>query len=280
MDFTIRPMSRADLDLALDWAAAEGWNPGLNDAACFHAADPQGFLMGRVGDEPVASISVVRYGAHFAFLGLYIVRPDWRGRGLGWRLWQAGMQSLAGRCVGLDGVLAQQANYRQSGFALAWRNVRYEGVGGGDAPASSCLRPLAGLSFTALAQGDRRFFPAEREAFLRCWIAQPGTTALGWVAEGELRGYGVLRPCRSGFKIGPLFADTPAIADGLYRALAAAAGPGQPVFLDLPEPHAQALALAARHGLRPVFETARMYTGPVPAQGREGVYGITSFELG
>jgi len=31
----VRPMSEAELDLALDWAGAEGWNPGLHDARCF-----------------------------------------------------------------------------------------------------------------------------------------------------------------------------------------------------------------------------------------------------
>ncbi|HLA33082.1 MAG TPA: GNAT family N-acetyltransferase, partial [Pseudomonas sp.] len=31
-------MTRAEVDLAIDWAAAEGWNPGLHDADCFYAA--------------------------------------------------------------------------------------------------------------------------------------------------------------------------------------------------------------------------------------------------
>ena len=76
----VRPMTRAELDLGLDWAAAEGWNPGLHDADSFHAADPGGFLVGLVDDTPVGMISAVRYGARFGFIGFYIVRPAWRGR--------------------------------------------------------------------------------------------------------------------------------------------------------------------------------------------------------
>ena len=57
--FTIVPMNRADVDTAVDWAAGEGWNPGLDDADCFYATDPNGFLIGRLDGEPVASISVV-----------------------------------------------------------------------------------------------------------------------------------------------------------------------------------------------------------------------------
>jgi len=109
-NFTISAMTRAELDLAVDWAAAEGWNPGLHDAGCFYAADPGGFLMGRLGDEPAAVISVVKYGSGFGFLGFYIVHPKYCAKGLGLRLWNAGMARLHGRCVGLDGVVAQQGN--------------------------------------------------------------------------------------------------------------------------------------------------------------------------
>ena len=125
--YTIRPATRAELVRLIDWAAAEGWNPGLDDAEAFRAADPEGFLIGLLEDEPVAGISVVRYGDDFGFLGLYIVRPEHRGKGYGWAIWQGGMVRLQGRNVGLDGVVAQQDNYRRSGFVLAHRNVRYAG---------------------------------------------------------------------------------------------------------------------------------------------------------
>src|SRR6185369_5962437 len=191
-DYRIRPMTREEVGLAIDWAAAEGWNPGLNDAPCFYAADPRGFLMGYWGEEPVASISVVKYGADFGFLGFYIVKPAFRGRGLGFALWQAGMASLAGRNVGLDGVVAQQDNYRESGFTLAWRNIRHEGVGGGRVPADPRIVPLAALPFETVRAYDRLFFPADRGTFLQCWIAQPGSTAIGFMAGDRLEGYGVL----------------------------------------------------------------------------------------
>ena len=118
-DIVIRPASEAEFSTAVEWAAGEGWNPGLDDLSAFFAADPDGFLMGFVEDEPVSSISVVRYGADFGFLGFYIVRPDYRGSGAGMAIWNAGMRHLDGRTVGLDGVVAQQDNYRKSGFILS-----------------------------------------------------------------------------------------------------------------------------------------------------------------
>jgi len=81
--YVVKAMTAAEVGTAINWAAAEGWNPGLHDADCFLAADAGGFLMGFLDEEPVASISVVRYGRSFAFLGLYIVKPEHRGKGYG-----------------------------------------------------------------------------------------------------------------------------------------------------------------------------------------------------
>ena len=124
----IRNMTCDDLDLALAWAAREGWNPGIADAECFHAVDPAGFLLGCLDGEPICCISVVAYGLTFGFVGFYIVKPELRGRGYGYHLWQVGMRRLKSRIVGLDGVIAQQQNYKRSGFVFAHRNIRYGGV--------------------------------------------------------------------------------------------------------------------------------------------------------
>jgi hypothetical protein len=279
MTIEIRAMSRTELDIAIGWAADEGWNPGLADAECFWAADPGGFLMAFREGEPIASISVVRYGDAFGFLGLYIVEPGFRGRGYGLRLWQAGMARLAGRTVGLDGVVAQQANYARSGFALAHRNIRFGGTVRVDAPAPGPLVEIGTELVPAILAYDPGFFPAPRESFLRCWLQPDRRRAIALIRHGNIDGYGVLRTSRSGSKIGPLFAASESDADALFRSLASTAGDG-PVFLDVPEPNRAALALAARYGLSPSFETARMYRGLAPALSLGAIYGITTFELG
>lgn len=278
--YTIRTMSAAERALAIGWAAAEGWNPGLHDAATFAAADADGFLVGVLAGEPVASISVVRYGATFAFLGLYIVLPAHRGHGYGWRLWQAGMATLAGRNVGLDGVVAQQPNYRQSGFVLAHRNVRYAGRGLGQVPRDACVVPVSTMPIGRLVAYDRAFFPDDRTSFVEAWLTQRDAVALAHVRAGTVHGYGVLRRCRAGHKVGPLFADEPVVAEALFVALAGHVPVGEDLYLDVPEPNREAVALAARHALRPAFETARMYTRAAPPLPLARTYGITTFELG
>ncbi len=281
MAFEISVASAKDLVRMGGWAADEGWNPGLSDHIAFQPADPAGFLIGRLDGEPVGCISVVRYGAGFGFLGFYIMTPRARGQGYGIRIWQAGMMHLAGRMVGLDGVPAQQENYRRSGFRLAWRNIRYQGVPRpvGPLPPGVTLVDARTLPFDRLATYDRRFFPEARESFLSLWLSAPGHFGLAAVRDGALEGFGVIRPSRDGFKIGPLYAATPGIAATLADSLARHAA-GQQIALDVPEPHGDAVALAQAMGLAPAFETARMYTGPDPEIDRAGLYGVTTFELG
>ena len=277
--FQISTATRSELDRMVEWAAGEGWNPGLADADCFYAADPKGFLVGRIDGEPVGSISVVTYQPGFAFLGFYIVKPELRGQGHGFRLWQAGMAQLDNRIVGLDGVIAQQANYKKSGFVLAHRNIRFGGAPACEQPRDPRIVPIDPGVVDAVIAYDRAFFPAARDAFMRCWLRPDRRTGRALIEDGTIRGYGVVRQCRTGFKIGPLFADSDDRADLLFRALAAGAKDAE-VFLDCPEPIRPATDLAARYRLLPVFETARMYRGAAPDLPLSRMYGITTFELG
>ena len=124
-------------------------------------------------------ISAVKYGEAFGFVGFYIVKPAHRGKGYGLALWKAGLERLSGRNIGLDGVVSQQDNYRKSGFRLAHRNIRYEGVTGGGTPAHPDVIDLHRVPFAEVEAYDRPFFPDDRSRFLAAWLRQPEGHALG-----------------------------------------------------------------------------------------------------
>ena len=278
-ELRIRAMRPAEIAIAVDWAAGEGWNPGLGDAACFNTIDPEGFLIGELEGAPAATISCLNYDSAFAFLGFYLVRRDLRGRGYGLRIWNRAIAHAGTRTIGLDGVVAQQQNYRKSGFRLAYANIRYGGtVAARPAPPAGIV-PLADVPFATVEADDATVFPAPRVPFLRAWISARGHIGRALVRDGSLAAWGVIRPCRSGRRIGPLVADDRAAAEAVFAALLAADGAGE-VFLDVPSVNSEAVALARDHGLTPVFETARMYTGAIRPVRLEGVFGVTTLELG
>jgi len=272
-----RQLAAAELHLAVDWARQEGWNPGIHDAASFLAADPDGFFTSLHDNEPAAIISVVNHGPDFAFLGFYICRPELRGNGYGLAVWNHALQHAGNRTIGLDGVIAQQDNYVKSGFTLAWRNIRFQGNGGG--ATGDGIVDLDTVPFDQIAALDAHVFEGERRDFLRNWIAQPGAIRLGVLQDGELTGWGLLRPCVVGWKIGPLYANDPVTGEMLLDGLLAAV-PGESVLFDVPEPNTIAVHAARARGMTPVFETARMYRGQAPVIDINRVWGVTTFEVG
>lgn len=350
-ELLIRQMTRSEVGDLVAWAAAEGWNPGLHDADLFWATDPEAFIAAEIDGQLIGGGAITAYQDAFGFMGFFIVRPAYRGRGLGNRLWHARRERLIARLtpgatIGMDGVFAMQDYYAKGGFVFSHRDIRFRAdltaapISAADlalttpsaslalttpaadlaAPTSSSRLaetnsssdlaektvtsdigaqiPAAHLAWTsdaATAPGeivalsdvpfdevlayDRDCFPAPRPTFLRGWISQPESLALGYRRQGRLSGMGVARRCGEGFKIGPLFADDLQVAETLFGRLARVAA-GGPIFLDTPENNPAAMELARRQGMREVFGCARMYLGPAPALAHHRIFGVTTFELG
>ncbi len=282
VELVIRTMKLEDLEDVVTWAAEEGWNPGLYDARCYYETDPEGFFVLELKGKPIAAISAVSYGEKYGFIGFYIVKQEFRGRGFGLRLWKRAMEYLEGRSIGLDGVIEQQKNYARSGFKLAHRNIRFELPVIPDSVAEMHypeVLPISDDLLQRVLEYDVDFFPAKREQFLKRWIKQPGGTSLCWLDNNQVRGYSVMRRCRKGYKVGPLYADDHFIAEQLFRTLIASAGEG-PVYLDVPETNREAVNLALTYEMKHCFETVRMYTRKEWNLPVERIFGITSFEIG
>lgn len=270
MSRLIRTLTLREIETLLQWAAAEGWNPGLDDAPAFQAADPDGFFGAFVDEQMVAGISAVAYDDRFGFIGLYISHPDWRGQGHGKAVWDHAMAYLGSRTVGLDGVVEQQANYRSMGFVPAYETVRMSGT--------LADRGISGLGHAVVQPADvtvldRTCFPAARGAFLSHWLSAPRSPMLHR-RDGVVDGYAVTRPCRDGHKIGPLF------ASGMDTALELLATQSGVLHVDVPTGQSAWLAELGQRGFIEGFKTMRMYKGEPPALDLSRVFAISTLELG
>jgi GNAT superfamily N-acetyltransferase len=274
----IRLLTLHEIELLLDWAADEGWNPGLADAQPFHAADPGGYFGCFINSRMAAGLSAVRYGATFAFIGLYICHPDFRGKGHGRRLWDHAIAQLGARTIGLDGVPAQQENYRRMGFVPVYRTWRWSGRFPALPASNGDVISITPEHVAAIASLDAKGFPAPRPAFLEAWCHMPHV-ALAVQRQGRIEAYGVMRRCRDGFKIGPLFAARDADAECLFSALARRAGEAV-IAIDVPETQTAFANHLSGLGFSEGFVTARMYKGAPPRLEGHLVYGVTTLELG
>lgn len=192
-------MTREDLDLAISWAAKEGWNPGLHDGDPFYNTDPNGFFMGFLNGKPISCISAVSYGKSFGFIGFYIVHSDYRNKGYGIKIWKKAIDYLKAQNIGLDGVVDQQENYKKSGFKLAYRNIRYQGVGKKFEINSNIVK-INSIPFSDLIKYDSQLFPVSRPRFLKSWINEKESLTLGLLKKNKLSGYGMIRKCVTGYK--------------------------------------------------------------------------------
>ncbi len=278
MGCIIRKMDLPEIEIAMYLAYKEGWNPGLTDGLAFYNTDPDGFLLAEYDGRVVGSISAVKYNSEFGFIGFYIVDSDYRGTIVGTQLGLAALKYLKDVNIGIDGVTARVENYKRLGFHEAYKNIRFEGIGGSYFYDSNVV-PAKIIEFDEISQYDQRCFPVGRESFLRGWLEMINSHSFVYYDENAVKGYGVIRSCRKGFKIGPLFADNFMIADQLYKALANKAV-DELLYLDAPEANPYALDLADKYEMKKVFATCRMYTRGEPLIELQKIFGTTTFELG
>ena len=322
----IRNMTRAELDVIVEWAANEGWNPGLHDADIFWATDPDAFIAAEFNGEMIGGGSIVNYGGVCGFMGLFIIHPGFRGRNFGHQLWIARRDRLIKRLhaparIEMDGVFNMQSFYTKGGFQFLHRDLRFQRVesardntattplamvsdstlmnsaisdsraflihqrnSGNSVPSESDFTDvnivdLSTIAFEKINQFDQAIFMAPRSQFLQRWISQPACHALGAMRNGNLSGYAVARPCRTGYKIGPLFANDPETAHILFQSLLARL-PHQQVQIDVPECNTFGVEMVKRCGFTEVFGCARMAFGPPLPRPLQNIFGVTTFELG
>src|SRR5690606_34514439 len=224
--FTISPMRDEEVAQLFDWAADEGWNPGVADLRIARQSDRDAFIALR---EPGGALagggSIFSYDGRFGFMGLFIMRADLRNKGIGAVLWHWRRDRLRerlapGTAIGMDGVYDMVPFYERGGFRPAYRHLRVAGMA-----AHAAMDPvvvfLDKADLEEITLYDRPFFPVPRTRFLQQWSGQPGAHLAALHENGVLAGYGVARPCRVGFKIGPLFAARAEIAQRLLSTLMA-----------------------------------------------------------
>jgi hypothetical protein len=266
-----------------EWAKVEGWNPGINDAFVAFNAFPNDFIGYFIDDEMIAAGSIVNYGGEFGFMGLFIVKKEYRFNGLGNLLWHQRKSLLysklnQGASIGMDGVQSMQPFYSKGGFQKLFTDERHSLIGERFS-FSKFVERYDDQYFDQLFRYDTLSFGFNRKTFLSYWLKNPSAKSFVFVDEDNLKGYAVIRQTVDGYKIGPLFAESKTIASELFKACLTEVE-GQNVSIDIPTINASAKQLLEEFNSEIVFECARMYYPKVPKCSFHTVFGITTLEFG
>lgn len=282
-EFVFEKLDLAAVELLVQYANAEGWNPGPNDAKAFWETDPDGFYGYFKGGELIAGGSIVSYDGEYGFMGLFIVKPEYRSYGIGRKLWFQRRDTLisrlkSGASIGMDGVPDMQAFYKKGGFEIAFRDMRYKKIGM-SFKVNPAISPFENSDLESILSLDKQCFGFQRQRFMRAWLAIPSIKTFKYVDHQGFRGFAIMRQIGGGHKICPLFADNKAIAKSLYEACLNAV-PSEELCIDIPANNPMALELVQEYNASYVSECARMYYGEPPKVATAKVFGITTFELG
>ena len=210
----------------------EGWGPGLQDAECFMACDPTAGFVGELNGKPVCCMTMAKYGDSYAFAGSYIVNKEFRGNGHGKKIYDAAMASAKhfpsiGTIAGLNMEEINKSNGFRSLFYGAFFvfNIPTTIACFSETSITSPsvkIKRIEEVNKQALFMYDTTVFGFERHAFLSKWLRMTGShVPVAIDSEGSIVGYTVARPTfiKGSYKIGPLFADSEAVAEMLLKAV-------------------------------------------------------------
>jgi predicted N-acetyltransferase YhbS len=312
-DVLIREMTLDDLPGADNLRHLAGWNQTTADWRRLLSLEPQGcFVAGRQG-RIIGSVTTTTHGPSLAWIGMMLVHPDERGRGIGAALLRSAISRLerAGvRCVKLDATPLGQPLYEKCGFVPEATLQRWHRVAEPQAhslgpfssfpsfPSFAALhlpgaeehlahaafesadtRPLTGSDWPAVERMDARAFGAPRSALLHR-LAEEARSVLIWPATGAIGGYGMLRPGVRAFYLGPGVCASPEGVAVLVAALLREAG-GAPVFWDILDQCGPAKEAARRFGFAPARPLTRMRRGSdVPAGDPNAQFAIADPAVG
>ncbi|MCX6903902.1 MAG: GNAT family N-acetyltransferase [Verrucomicrobia bacterium] len=136
----MRLLTSADLAFADSVRALAGWNQTPADWQRFLAHEPEGCFLAEWDGVPAGTATTTTYGLDLAWIGMVLVHPDYRRRGLGKALLERCLGSLRERgirCVKLDATPLGKTVYDNLGFKDEWGLTRWANPSYGPDPARS-----------------------------------------------------------------------------------------------------------------------------------------------
>ena len=263
----------------------------------FMDCDPKAAFVGELNGKPICCATIAKYGDSFAFGGSYIVSKDFRGKGYGKKLCDAIMASVKHfPSIALISGLEREEINKRNGF----RALFYGAFFVFNMPTTvACfseiseserspvkIKRIEEVNMQELFTYDTKVFGFERHAFLSKWLQLTGSHARVAIdSEGFIVGYTVARPTfiKESYKIGPLFADSEAIAEKLLKAVFEELfrqheGPVSLVCIDAPTE--KATKLCERLQGKRSFELVYMVMNGVPDACFDKWFGYTTVQFG
>ena len=238
----VMPIDPGQAEAVWPLSIEAGWNQNVTDWR-FMLGAGRGF--GCLGPDSTwrASSLVLPLGQKLAWISMVLVTRENRRGGLGTGLLKRCIDEVrsADAVAGLDATEQGRPIYLPLGFRDLYKISRWhldEVKDAGVAPPMGIIiRPFRLSDLPRLATYDRPLSGMERPTILaHLAVRQPDLAFVAETASGRLAGFVLGREGRFATSIGPVVADTEAVALALIAKAATATKP--PFIIDVPDTHA------------------------------------------
>jgi len=261
----LRLLTRADLPFADSVRALAGWNQTPDDWQRFLATEPDGCFLAEVNGARAGTATTTVYGPDLAWIGMMLVHPVYRRRGIGRALLERCIEYLHGRsvrCIKLDATPLGKKVYDDLGFKDEWTLTRWECLRCHPRATvfDSRLRTWRDSDARSIEPLDSEAFGVPRNEIVRA-LAQQSRYALVLESQsGSFAGYGFIRSGSQALYLGPLVAGSADAGFRLVEALVAQSA-AQKILWDIPDQNDAAVKCAKDHGFTAQRALTRMYLG-------------------
>ena len=292
--YQIRPVNSNEIPLLTNWAREEGFAPGIGDVDIYRNTDSQGIWVGCLNDHPIGCIAGIKYNSDYGFIGLFIVKEEYRGQGYGLKLWKHALNYLSQvPLIGLEAAANRIEDYGKWGFEISSVTTRWQWESSPEflvarLYSDNHLADFNIIEGRKVSSENVQLYDACKENsprphFLSDWLFHKEGNLSVLVDKNNLcHGFGRIRPCLlqggQGWRIGPLLADTPPLAEFILRNLVARHT--GTVLIDTPGKNAYSRYLLESLGFKEISKTYRMYRGKQIDVSMNQVYGLACLELG
>jgi predicted N-acetyltransferase YhbS len=282
---TIRVMKEADLDATDTLRSLAGWNQTRQDWLRLLGLQPEGCFVAEQEGQVIGTVTTTCYGSRLAWIGMLLVHPEQRGRGVGRALMRHALDYVRTEgvvCAGLDASPAGEPLYLSLGFRPVWALARWEASAPKRTPllpSNAHVQPVQEAHWEAIVDMEAHAFGVPRPRLLHTLAQESQPVNVATDESGQVHGFGMRRAGAGAHYLGPVIAQDPPCAVALIASLLQGLE-GQPVCWSIPAPNRAAVGLAEAYGFTCQRGLTRMVLGPRPQQRPEMQFAITGFATG
>ena len=262
----LRTMTKKDIPAGLRLKELAGWNQTAADWNRFLDASPEGCFVAEVEDKVRGTATTISFENKFAWIGMVLVDPEYRGRGIGTRLLERTIEYLEHQrmpTMKLDATPQGKPLYEKLGFVTEygierWVLKRSPKLDMEIVDSNRVLLPPAQLA--SIFAKDREVFGADRSSLLHSLYQETPQYAMSVWSSGTLHGYTFGRRGSFADHLGPWMAEDSAAARPLLHGFLARSS-RETLIVDCLTANAVALELLRTSGFSYARTLTRMVRG-------------------